>query len=161
MRRWNNLRTRPRDRSIEPSPELALESGRASIEFLVFAIVVFIPMVFFIQSLWAIQAAAIAAEQASRDAVRVFIQHRDPSSASANAEAVARRVLAEHGVTGPTRLERSCQPAPCLSPGSRVSIRVTTEVTLWQVPLTANAWPLTIPVTASNQARVSTYGGVG
>jgi hypothetical protein len=149
MRHWNNPRTRTR------------ESGRASIEFLVFAIVIFIPMVFLIQSLWAIQAAAIATEQASRDAVRVFIQHRNLATATTHSEEVARRVLAEHGVTGPTRLERSCQPAPCLSPGSRVSIRLITEVTLWQVPLTANAWPLTVNVVASNQARVSTYGGVG
>jgi hypothetical protein len=157
MRRWNNHRTSPREGSLESG----LESGRASIEFLVFTIVVFIPMVFLIQSLWAIQAAAIAVEQASRDAVRVFIQHRDLTPASANAEAVARRVIAEHGVTGPIRLERSCQPASCLSPGALVSIRLTTEVTLWQVPLAANAWPLTIPVTASNQARVSAYGGAG
>jgi Flp pilus assembly protein TadG len=149
MRHWNAPSTRP------------LERGRASIEFLVFAIVLFVPLVFAISSLWGIQAAAIATEQAARDAVRVFIQHQNLSQASGNSEAIARRVLVEHGVSGAWRMERSCRPAVCLAPGALVHIVVTTEVVLWRAPGLGDSWPLSVPVRGSASARVSTYGGIG
>ena len=148
MLRWNGQKTRP-------------DAGRASIEFLVFAIVVFVPLVFVIQSLWLIQASAIATEQAARDAVRVFVQHTNTSAASNASQTIATHVAREHGVTSPLRLQRSCQPTHCLAPGALVTIRVTTEVTLWQVPVFSGAWPVSVPVGAEASARVSTYGGGG
>jgi hypothetical protein len=137
------------------------DAGRASIEFLVFAIVVFVPLVFVIQSLWLIQASAIATEQAARDAVRVFVQHTNISSASNASHTIATHVAREHGVTSALRLQRSCQPNNCLAPGALVTIRVTTDVTLWQVPVLSGAWPVSVPVGAEASARVSTYGGGG
>lgn len=143
------------DRSI------STEAGRASIEFLVFTLVLFLPLVFAILSLWQIQAAAFATEQASRDAVRVFVHHQNLAQASLVSERIAKHVVAEHGISGPLRLERSCQPSSCLTPGALVSVRVTVEVNLWQAPFWADSWPLTLPVTATSSARVSSYGGVG
>ena len=126
-----------------------------------FAVVVFIPLVFVIQSLWLIQASAIATEQAARDAVRVFIQHTNTSSASSASQAIAAHVAREHGLTSPLRLQRSCQPTNCLTPGALVTIRVTTDVTLWQVPVFSGGWPVTVPISGQASARVSTYGGGG
>lgn len=148
MLRWNGQKT-------------SADAGRASIEFLVFAIVVFVPLVFVIQSLWLIQASAIATEQAARDAVRVFVQHTNLASASSASQAIATHVAREHGITQQLRLHRSCQPANCLAPGALVTIRVTTDVTLWQVPMFSGAWPVSVPVGAHASARVSTYGGGG
>jgi hypothetical protein len=148
MLRWNGPRTRA-------------DAGRASIEFLVFAIVVFVPLVFVIQSLWLIQASAIATEQAARDAVRVFVQHTNLASASQASQTIATHVAREHGVTRPLVLQRSCQPTNCLAPGALVTIRVSTNVTLWQVPVFSGAWPVSVPVGAQASARVSTYGGGG
>jgi hypothetical protein len=136
-------------------------AGRASIEFLVFAIVVFVPLVFVIQSLWLIQASAMATEQAARDAVRVFVQHTNTASATSASQTIATHVAREHGLVSPIRLQRACQPANCLAPGALVTIRVTTDVTLWQTPVFAGAWPVTVPVGAQASARVSTYGGGG
>jgi hypothetical protein len=149
MRPWNARSTR------------SLGRGRASIEFLVFTIVVFVPLVFAISSLWGVQAAAIATEQAARDAVRVFVQHQNLASASGASETIARRVLAEHGVAGPWRMERTCRPASCLAPGALVRVVVVTDVVLWQPPIWGESWPLTVPVRGTASARVSTYGGIG
>ena len=148
MLRWNGQKTRP-------------DAGRASIEFLVFAIVVFVPLVFVIQSLWLIQASAIATEQAARDAVRVFVQHTNTSTAANASHTIATHVAREHGLTSPLRLQRSCQPTNCLTPGALVTIRVTTDVTLWQVPVFSGQWPVTVPISGHASARVSPYGGGG
>jgi hypothetical protein len=137
------------------------DAGRASIEFLVFAIVVFVPVVFVMQSLWLIQASGIATEQAARDAVRVFVQHTDIASASNASDTIATHVAREHGLTSPLRFQRSCQPANCLAPGALVTIRVTTDVTLWHVPVFSGAWPVSVPIVAQASARVSAYGGGG
>ena len=146
MLRWNGPKTRA-------------DAGRASIEFLVFAMVVFVPLVFVIQSLWSIQAAAIGTEQAARDAVRVFVQHTNTQSASSASHTIATHVASEHGLTGPLRFQRSCQPTNCLAPGALVTIRVSTDVRLWQVPVFSGAWPVSVPVGSQASARVSTYGG--
>ena len=148
MLRWNGQKTRA-------------DAGRASIEFLVFAIVVFIPLVFVIHSLWAIQAASIATEQAARDAVRVFVQHTNVAQAAGASSQIAQHVAREHGITAPLRLQRTCQPTHCLTPGALVTIRVTTDVPLWQTPVLAGAWPVTVPIGATAHARVSPYGGGG
>ena len=148
MLRWNGQKTRA-------------DAGRASIEFLVFAVVVFVPLVFVIQSLWLIQASAIATEQAARDAVRVFVQHTNIASAAGASQTIATHVAREHGLTTPLRFQRSCQPTNCLAPGALVTIRVTTDVTLWQVPVFRGAWPVSVSVGGQASARVSTYGGGG
>ncbi len=148
MLRWNGQETRA-------------DAGRASIEFLVFAIVVFVPLVFVIQSLWLIQAASIGTEQAARDAVRIFVQHTNTQSASSASHTIATHVAREHGITEPLKLQRSCQPANCLAPGALVTIRVTVDVPLWQVPVFSGGWPVSVPVGAQASARVSMYGGGG
>ena len=137
------------------------DAGRASIEFVVAAVVLFIPVLFVTQSLWLIQAAAFATEQASRDATRVFVQHTDLASATRASETVARHVAREHGITQPLQVTRQCRPAQCLTPGALVQIRVTTRVTLWQVPVFRGVWPVSVPVHATSTARVSGYGGAG
>ena len=148
MLRWNGQKT-------------SADAGRASIEFLVFAIVVFIPLVFVIQSLWAIQAASIATEQAARDAVRVFVQHTTVAQAAGASSHIAQHVAREHGMTAPLRLQRTCQPTQCLAPGALVTIRVTTDVPLWHTPLLSDSLPLTVSIGATAHARVSPYGGGG
>ncbi len=155
MRRWNARSTS----AIRAWPGA---EGRASIEFLVFAVVVLVPIVFVMHSLWAIQAATFATDQAARDAVRVFVASPTQTSGAATADAIARRVVAEHGITRAVSIELSCQPVSnCLQPGARVTYRIRTEVTLFQVPLFAGAWPATVSIDGVASARVSRYGGVG
>lgn len=149
MRRWN-----------DPAPR-RLDHGRASIEFLVFSVVLLVPVVFGITTLWAIQSAQIATEQASRDAVRAFTQQTSVPQATAIADDIARRVVAEHGVTTPIRLEYSCQASSCLTPGSLVRLRVTTDVRVFEAPFWGSAWPMEVTVDGVSAARVSVYGGSG
>jgi hypothetical protein len=138
-----------------------LDRGRASIEFLVYSVVLLVPIIFGIQSLWAIQGASIATEQAARDAVRAFTQATGTSQARFIADTVAMRVVREHGVVGPTRIDYRCQASSCLAPGSLVDVRVTTDLSVFQAPLWGSTWPVTVSVTGTATARVSRYGGVG
>jgi hypothetical protein len=144
----------------DPGPR-GLDRGRASIEFLVFSVVLLVPIIFGVQSLWAIQGASIGAEQAARDAVRAFTQSTGTSQARTAADTVARRVTAEHGVAGPIRIDYRCQATSCLAPGSLVEVRVTTDVSVFQAPFWGSTWPVTVSVTGTATARVSRYGGVG
>ena len=124
-----------------------------------FSVVLLVPIIFGVQSLWAIQGASIATEQAARDAVRAFTQETRTSQARAIADTVARRVVAEHGVQGTLRIDYRCQAPSCLAPGSLVEARVTTDVAVFQAPFWGSAWPVTVGVTGTAAARVSRYGG--
>lgn len=147
MRQWNNQKTRG-------------DRGRASIEFLVFALFGLVPMVWGVQSLWAIQGAAIATEQASRDALRAFVQNTNVALARSQAETIARRVVSEHGVIAPVDIDVTCASG-CLSPGGFVEIRVSTAVTVWRPPVWPESWPGEVGVSGTSSARVSQYGGSG
>ena len=75
----------------------ASESGRASLEFLVFGIALVIPVMFLGMSLASIQGATLAAQSASTHAARVFVHQAELSDAAAIADRAALVALANHG----------------------------------------------------------------
>jgi hypothetical protein len=135
------------------------ESGRASLEFLVFGIALVIPVMFFGMSLSSIQGATLAAQSASTHAARVFVHQPTLSDAAVIADRAALVALANHGFDSYSRLERFCEPASCLSPGAAVTIRVSVEAPLFS----SNALPgilgaETVTVSAQATRVVSRYG---
>ena len=135
------------------------ESGRASLEFLVFGVALLIPVMFLGLSLASIQGATLAAQGASDQAARVFVQQPGLVEASSRAETAAVVALRNHGVDSYARLERFCEPSPCLSPGSAVTIRVSVEAPLF----TSSVLPgflgaETVTVSAESTRIVSRYG---
>lgn len=100
------------------------EAGRASLEFLVAAVVLLIPVMFLGMSLSAIQNATLASETAARNAVRVFVQETTLGVAATRAETAVRVALANHGIDQVHLLSRKCSASPCLTPGSVVTITV-------------------------------------
>jgi len=135
------------------------ESGRASLEFLVFGIALVIPVMFFGMSLSSIQGATLAAQSASTHAARVFVQQTVVSDAAVIADRAALVALANHGFDSYSRLERFCEPASCLSPGAAVTIRVSVEAPLFS----SNVLPgilgaETVTVSAQSTRVVSRYG---
>jgi hypothetical protein len=135
------------------------ESGRASLEFMVFGIALVIPVMFLGMSLSSIQGATLAAQSASTHAARVFVQQAALSDAAVIADRAALVALANHGFDSYSRLERFCEPASCLSPGAAVTIRVSVEAPLFS----SNALPgilgaETVIVSAQATRVVSRYG---
>ena len=111
MHRWNESADSP-------------ETGRASLEFLVAAVVLLIPVMFLGMSLSSIHNATLAAETAARNAARVFVTETSLSVAAQRAETAVRVALANHGIQDIKELSRKCSVPACLSPGSVVIIRV-------------------------------------
>lgn len=136
-----------------------LESGRASLEFLVFGIALLIPVMFLGMSLASIQGAMLAAQSASDHAARVFIQQPSLSLASSRAEAAAAVALSNHGFDSYSGLERFCEPSPCLAPGSAVTIRVWVEAPLFTSSLLPGVVGAeSVTVSAESTRIVSRYG---
>jgi hypothetical protein len=100
------------------------ETGRASLEFLVAAVVLLIPVMFLGMSLSSIHNATLAAETAARNAARVFVAETSLSVAAQRAETAVWVALANHGIRDIKELSRKCSVPACLSPGSVVNIRV-------------------------------------
>jgi len=135
------------------------ESGRASLEFLVFGVALLIPVMFLGMSFASIQGATVAAQGASDQAARVFVQQPGLAEASSRAETAAAVALRNHGVDSVARLELFCEPSPCLSPGSTVTIRVSVEAPLFTSSFLPGVLGAeTVTVSAESTRIVSRYG---
>ena len=135
------------------------ESGPASPAFLVFGVALLIPVMFLGMSLASIQGETLAAQGASDQAARVFVQQQGLAEASSRAETAAVVALTNHGVDSVARLERFCEPSPCLSPGSAVTIRVSVEAPLFTSGVLPGVLGAeTVTVSAESTRIVSRYG---
>ena len=135
------------------------ESGRASLEFLVFGIALVIPVMFLGMSLASIQGATLAAQSASTHAARVFVHQAELSGAAAIADRAALVALGNHGFDSYSRFERLCNPASCLSPGAAVTIRVSVEAPLFSSDVLPGILGAeTVTVSAESTRVVSRYG---
>ena len=67
------------------SSRFASEQGSASLEFITVGMVMLIPLVYLVLTMSAIQAGALAAEGAARQAARVFVQSENLEAAHAAA----------------------------------------------------------------------------
>lgn len=120
------------------------------------------PLILVTLTLWSLQNASLATEVAVRHAARAFVQHADLGQARAAAEGSVSSALRAHGITGDTSVQVRCQPAAqCLSPGSLVEVSVVVHVPVWSGVLSGMSLPVSLPMSASHVAQVSSYGGVG
>ena len=136
------------------------ETGRASLEFLVAAVVLLIPVMFLGISLSSIQNATLASETAARNAARVFVAETSLSVAAKRAETAVRVALANHGIHDVHELTRKCSVAACLSPSSVVTIRVGVTAPLISSDfLPGFLGQPSVPVFGEASSVVSIFGG--
>ena len=134
------------------------ESGRASLEFLVGAILVFVPVLSLTVVLWSISHAQLATEAAARHAARVFVQHTSLTQATSDTQRAARLALDQYGIDEDASVSLRCAPSnDCLGPDSWVEVVVTTEVPLVSLPL--GNFDASVPITARATSQVSHYRG--
>lgn len=136
------------------------DRGSASLEFITVGLLLLVPLIYLVLVVAAVQAGALAAEAAARNAARLFVQQDDRGRAEEVAGDSVRFALADYGVsTSASRFTIECASASCLEPGTLVSVTVTVQVPLPLVPaVLPGDFPLAVDLKATAAARVSVFG---
>lgn len=112
------------------------DDGNAIVEFVYLAVLLMLPLVYVLITVFRIQAAAYAVSSAAREAGRVYATSDSVADAPGRAYSAARIVMADSNLElAPDQLEVTCSPSPCgLQPGSQVDVVMTYRVALPLVP---------------------------
>ncbi|MCZ2403914.1 hypothetical protein IV498_12165 [Paenarthrobacter sp. Z7-10] len=111
------------------------EEGSAVLEFVFLAVLLMIPVVYFILTLGQLQGGAFTAAGAADQAAKVYVIAVDPGTARAAAEQAVLLAMADAGLApANAQLKISCRPADCLAPGSTVTATVTIAIELPLIP---------------------------
>lgn len=139
------------------------ERGSASLEFVTVGLVLLVPLVYLVIALAAIQAGALAAEGAARQAARVFVQSSTATDARDAALRAVDFALADHGVQASSLdIAVTCAPDPadCLEREGLVTVTVSLTIPLPLVPsVVGGGAPLAIPLEAAATQQVSRFWG--
>lgn len=114
------------------------ERGSGLIELTWLGILLLIPLVWILLSVFAVQRGAFAVSGAARAAGRAYVLAPSDGIGLERARAAARQVLADQGLSeAPLDLTVSCTPvpAPCHSGTSMVTVRVYSSVRIPLLPL--------------------------
>lgn len=103
------------------------DRGSASIEFIVLALAVLVPVLAITVSTSSIQRAQFAATEISRQGVRALSLSPSTAAGSVTARRNAALILADLGVAGKASYVMSCVPATC---GAGALVRLTTTLTV-------------------------------
>lgn len=146
-----------------PSRRLTDDDGSASLEFVTVGMILLLPLVYLVLVVAAIQAGALAAEAAARQAARVFVQSADAAGAEASALTAVEFALADHGIdphSATVAVTCKPQPAACLTRRAFVTVTVDLVVPLPLAPaVLTGGFPLSIPLHATATQQVSRFWG--
>lgn len=141
------------------------DEGSASLEFITAGLILLVPLVYLVLAMAAIQAGALAAEGAARQAARVFVQAESVGGAHAGAGRAVEFALADHGLEEVgASVAISCRPNPgvCLTRQGFVTVTVALRVPLPLVPpVIVGDLPLSVPLEATATQQVSRFWGSG
>ncbi|GAA1725965.1 hypothetical protein [Aeromicrobium alkaliterrae] len=132
------------------------ERGTATVEFVWLTVLLLVPLVYLLLSVFEAQRAAFAVSSASQAAGHAFVRAPDVATGQARAEQAALVALADHDVTG-ARVDVECRPTPrdCLQPGSSVRVVVTVEQPL---PLLPSVMGENVGVVTVDATHTEAYG---
>lgn len=135
------------------------ESGTVLVEVTWLAILLLVPLVYVVLSVFAVQRAAFAATAAARAAGRAYVMAPSVAEAGARARAAGEVALADQGVEGAdTTMTVTCHPATaCLTPGSTVQVAVRAQVPLPLLPPVFGDQPPSIRVDAEHTVPFGTF----
>lgn len=146
---------------MRPSRFWTDDRGSASLEFITIGVLLLVPLVYLVLALSAVQAGALAAEGAARQAARVYVQSATSADAAAAAERAVLFALADHGIARDrATLAIGCSPRPsqCLTRQGSVTVSVGVAVPLPLLPPGIDAQlPLRVPIEAVATQQVSRF----
>jgi hypothetical protein len=136
------------------------EDGSALVELVWLGLLVMVPLVYLIATIFSVQQSAYGVTEAARAAGRAYTLSPDVATAERRAYDAARVAMADQGVTlRPDGLHVRCAPAPadCLTPGSTVTITVSVQVPLPMAPSLFGQPAASIAVDASHAEPYGTF----
>jgi hypothetical protein len=134
------------------------ERGSALVEFIWLGLLLLVPLVYVLLTVFAAQSAAFGADAASRAAGRAYMLSPSEDQAATAAESAALVALADQGINAEQMsLTISCSPDParCLSSGSAVTVVVTVQQPL---PLVPSVLGGSAPTVRLSSTHVEPYG---
>jgi len=136
-----------------------VQSGNAIVEFVYLAVLLMVPLVYVLITVFRVQAASYAVSSAAREAGRVYATSSSIDDADGRAFAAARMVMADsHLSLDADQLGITCSTHPCLQPGSQVNVVMTYDVALPWVPrIFSDRAPASIHVRSSHLEVVDRY----
>ncbi len=138
------------------------DDGNAIVEFVYLAVLLMVPLVYVLLTVFQVQRAAFAASSAAREAGRVFVTAEDVGVAEERAWTAAGIVLRDSGLSvDGDDLRISCSSSPCFEPGSRVVVVVSHRVTLPLLPkVFGDRGPASVTVSSEHLEVVDRYSAV-
>lgn len=136
------------------------ERGSGLVEFAWLAILLLVPLLYIVLTVFEVQRAAFAVSTAARSAGRAFAQAPSEAAARERARVATALALADHDLVAAHRsLGISCRPSPdnCLSPGAVVLVEVSYEVPLPLVPSVLGKQRPSIHVEAAHTVPYGTH----
>ena len=117
--------------------DLRDERGSAIVELVWLGILLLVPLLWIVVSVFQVQSGAFAVSSAARSAGRAFALAPDDISGQRAAEAAARQSLRDQGIDEvPVDVAVTCTPYPtsCHSGTSVITVRISSRVTLPLLP---------------------------
>lgn len=134
------------------------DDGTASVEFVMFGIVLLVPLAYLLLSVFSVQSAAYGVSSASREAGRAFVQAPAGADPHDHAYAAAWVALQDYGIDlAPSQLVVSCSATPCLTPGATVQVNIDLTVALPLLPDVFDEAPAAVAVHGRHAAVVDRF----
>ena len=136
------------------------EHGSALVEFSWLAIVLMVPLLYIVLTVFEVQKAAFATTSSARSAARAFTLAPSEAVAVERARAAALLALQDQGLgDGRGDLDITCRPSPsnCLAPGSVVTVVARYAVPLPLLPSALGAHRPSVRVEAEHTIPYGTY----
>lgn len=136
------------------------ERGTAVVELVWLGILLLVPVVWIVLSLFEVQRGAFATTTAARSAARAYALAPTDAQGLAAARAAARQALDDQGVAPvPVEVEVSCTPYPqqCHNGTSVITVRVSTSVDLPLLPEVLGSGRASFALDATHTVPIGRY----
>ena len=136
------------------------ERGSALVEVVWLGLLLMVPLVYVLLSVFEVQRGAFGVSTAARSAARAYSLAASDAEGRTAAEAAIRVALADQGLEGQSvALDISCTPDPhhCLQPGSTIRVSIETRVDLPLLPDALGGNKPSFRLDATQQVPFGTY----
>ena len=133
------------------------DRGSAVVEFTYLGVLLLVPLVYVMLTVFSVQKAAFGVTEAARAAGRAYATAGSDEAGRERAAFATRLALADQGLEPEAPPRLVCEAVPCLSPGAAVTVSVTYRVPLPLVGDLFGVVPGSIPVTGRHVAVVDRF----
>lgn len=135
------------------------DRGNAVVEVTWLGILLLIPLLWIVLSVFQVQRGAFAVSSAARAAGRAFALAPDDATGRARASAIAAQALADQHVEATPDVSYTCTPDPrdCHAPRSVITVTVDTHVDLPWLPLVLGGGAPTFALDADDVIPIGQY----